>query len=106
MRHRHRHAMREMASNFENPDEARARFYVWRLRRFYFSLIAYGLLVPFLFTINSLTFHGYWWAAWPTAIMGMVLLLKGLKLLGRRHMLNDEWEEKKVQHILARKKAP
>lgn len=89
--------------NIENPDEARARFYVWRLRRFYRALIAYSLLVPFLFTINYMTYHDRWWAWWPTMVMGIILLFRGLSLIGRSRIWNDDWEERKVAEIMARK---
>lgn len=87
----------------ENSNEVQIRRYVHHLRRFYHKLIAYGVLVLFLFAINFLTSPDYWWAIWPTLAMGIDLALRAARLLSWKLFWNKDWEDRKVARMLSKR---
>jgi hypothetical protein len=93
----------KQTEHYDNPAEAQARFQVYRLRRFYQKLIMYVIITMFLFTINYFTSPDYWWAWWPALGMGIAILIRGTRVLGWNFLWNDQWEDRKVAEILAKK---
>lgn len=43
------------------------------------SLVIYAVVIGFLFLVNALTDHSYWWVVWPALGWGLAIVLKILK---------------------------
>ncbi len=80
-----------------------ARREVRQMRHFYRHLMTYGVIIVFLHIINLMT-SSYYWAIWPTLGWGIAIALHAAKNMDFLPFLNAEWEERKVQEILAKKK--
>ncbi|HWF01115.1 MAG TPA: helix-turn-helix domain-containing protein [Caulobacteraceae bacterium] len=84
------------------PDEALAFAHVRKVKAFYVSLIWYAALMAFLAAINAMTYHGYWWAAWPALGWGIALVFQALSLFDLIPFLNGDWEKRQVEKFLGR----
>jgi signal transduction histidine kinase len=84
--------------------EQDARDRVKELRSFYQSIVIYVLVNALLWTINLLTKPTQIWAIWPTLGWGSAMLIWGLTIhtRGSRGWFGRDWEERKVQEMLAR----
>ena len=81
----------------------RARKRVKEMRGWYRSALSYAVIIPFLWVVNLLT-SGPLWAHWPTLGWGFGLTVHGLSVFAGRSFFGTEWEEKKVDEIMAREK--
>ena len=81
----------------------RARKRVKDIRSFYISATMYCIIIPSLWTIN-LVGGGKLWAHWATIGWGIGLTAHGLSVFAGRSFFGSEWEEKKVDEIMAREK--
>jgi hypothetical protein len=79
----------------------RARKQVKEIRAFYLSVVAYSLVIPMLWILNFNTGTKLW-AQWPTLGWGLGLVIHGLSVFAGRSFFGAEWEEKKVQELMAR----
>ena len=86
-------------------DEARrrARKRVKDIRSFYVSATMYCIVIPSLWAINLIG-GGKIWAHWATIGWGIGLTAHGLSVFAGRSFFGTEWEEKKVEEIMAREK--
>ena len=84
-------------------DEAirRARKKARDIRGFYFSALLYALIIPILWIVN-LSVGGPVWAHWPMIGWGIGLGIQGLSLFAGRTVFGAEWEERKVEELMAR----
>jgi sensor histidine kinase YesM len=84
-------------------DEAirRARKKARDIRGFYFSALLYALIIPILWVVN-LSLGGPRWAHWPMIGWGIGLGIQGLSLFAGRTVFGAEWEERKVEELMAR----
>jgi 2TM domain len=80
-----------------------ARRQVRHMRHFYQHLTTYGVVILFLHILNLLT-SSYYWAIWPTLGWGVTIALHAARIYGFAEIFDDEWEERKVQELLAKKK--
>ncbi|MBL8312066.1 MAG: histidine kinase [Burkholderiales bacterium] len=80
-----------------------ARKRVKEIRSFYISLAIFAIIIPCLWVINAFT-PGPRWAHWPTIGLGMAMLVHGLSVFAGRSFFGTEWEQKKVDEIMAREK--
>ena len=90
-------------SEYSEDDMKSARKRVKELRHFYRHLVLYGVIILFLHIINWMT-SSYYWAIWPTLGWGIAIVLHAARHMNIFPFLNEEWEERKVQEILAKKK--
>jgi hypothetical protein len=79
----------------------RARKKARDIRGFYFSALLYALIIP-IFWIMNLSMGGTIWAHWPMIGWGIGLIIQGLSLFAGRTVFGAEWEEKKVEELMAR----
>jgi sensor histidine kinase YesM len=79
----------------------RARKQVRAMRAFYVSASLYAIVISFLWIVNLVT-GGYRWAIWPTLGWGVGLAVQGLSVFAGHSFFGAEWEEKKVEEIMAR----
>ncbi len=80
-----------------------ARKRVKELKGFYFAAMAYAIVIPSLWVIN-LVMGGKLWAQWPMIGWGIGLTVQGLTVFAGRSFFGAEWEQKKVDEIMAREK--
>lgn len=73
------------------------------IRGFYLSLSMYAVIIPILWVINLSTGTRLW-AHWPTFGWGLGLVVQALTVFAGRSFFGPEWEQKKVDEIMAREK--
>jgi transcriptional regulator with XRE-family HTH domain len=88
-----------------NPsiEERQAIYHVHQVKRFYYKLARYVVVIAFLAAINALTSPHYWWVLWVAAIWGLVLALCALKVFWKLEVLGPDWEKREVEKRLGRK---
>ena len=80
-----------------------ARKRVKEIRSFYVSASLYAVIIPLLWIINLNT-SKVLWAQWATLGWGLGLVVQGLTVFAGRSFFGSEWEQKKVDEIMAREK--
>ena len=78
-----------------------ARKRVKDIRSFYISATMYAIVIPSLWALN-LFIGGKLWAHWPMIGWGIGLTAQGLSVFAGRSFFGAEWEQKKVDEIMAR----
>ena len=81
----------------------RARKRVKEMRNWYMSASMYAIIIPSLWAVN-LFMGGKIWAHWATLGWGFGLIIHGLSVFAGRSFFGSEWEERKVDEIMAREK--
>lgn len=83
--------------------EALRRAYkrVREMRAFYVSASLYAVIIPCLWIFNLVN-GGKIWAHWATIGWGLGLTIHGLSVFAGRSFFGVEWEQKKVEEIMAR----
>ena len=81
----------------------RARKRVKEMRSWYMSASMYAIIIPSLWIVN-LFMGGKFWAHWATLGWGFGLTIHGLSVFAGRSFFGSEWEERKVDEIMAREK--
>lgn len=78
----------------------RARKHVEEVKEFYYSLISYVIIIPFLAFINYWTFWGYQWFWWPMLGWGIGLLFHAYKVYVNDGMFGRNWERRKIEEFM------
>ena len=78
-----------------------ARKRVKEIRGFYFAAMAYAVVIPSLWVLNLVMGRPIW-AHWPMIGWGIGLTIQGLSVFAGRSFFGTEWQEKKVDEIMAR----
>jgi sensor histidine kinase YesM len=88
----------------KHPDVAyhRARRQVRMMRGFYMNLSAYVVVITGLCLINLTFSPQKIWFIFPAMGWGIGLLIHGATVWGRSFWLGNDWEEKKIQQLLAK----
>lgn len=90
----------EPKSSFDNR-YVRARKKVEELKAFYYSLMSYCLVIPFLIFIwyryTPFTIQWFWF---PMLGWGMSLAFQAYKIYVADGTLGKSWEEKKIQEFM------
>jgi two-component sensor histidine kinase len=79
----------------------RARKRAKEIRSFYMSATMYAIIIPFLWVVNLSTGTKIW-AHWATFGWGIGLTIHGLTVFAGRSFFGVEWEERKVEELMAR----
>jgi sensor histidine kinase YesM len=79
----------------------RARKRAQEIRAFYISGTLYCIVIPMMW-IGNLLQGGKLWAYWPTIGWGIGLTIHGLSVFAGRSFFGEEWEERKVEELMAR----
>lgn len=82
--------------------EERARRHVRDIRDFYGNLFSFAVVIPLLWVVNLAGTPKVLWAHWATLGWGLGVAIHGIMVFGGRSLFGEEWEERKVQEILAR----
>ena len=78
----------------------RARKHVEEVKEFYYSLISYIIVIPFLAFINYWTFWEYQWFWWPMLGWGIGLLIHAYKVFVNDGMFGRNWERRKIEEFM------
>ncbi|MEO7253789.1 MAG: histidine kinase [Casimicrobium sp.] len=78
-----------------------ARKRVKEMRSFYVSATMYAVIIPGLWLLN-VVIGGPFWAHWPMIGWGIGLTAQGLSVFAGRSFFGAQWEQKKVDEIMAR----
>lgn len=88
-------------------DEERAYFDARRrvreLREFYSHAAAYAVFNALMLVINLVTSPNKLWFFWPLFGWGIGLTIHGMYVYGFKMWLGKEWEDRKIQQLLAQK---
>jgi hypothetical protein len=91
----------------DDPVRAEARRQVRALRAFYMHAAIYATVMVMLVLINIATgdaWRGNWWIQWPARSWGAVVLIHGIIALRGSTLFGPEWEERKIDEIVSRRK--
>lgn len=77
----------------------KAKERVEAIKGFYSNLLAYSLVIPFLWWLNFRT-SDFLWAFFPTLFWGFGVLAHGLEAHGRNPLWGKRWEERKIQEFM------
>jgi hypothetical protein len=82
----------------------RAKRRVAQIKGFYIHAAVYVLVNAVLIGINLWTEPGQIWFFWPLLGWGIGLAAHGLSVYGLGGFLGAEWEERKIQEIIAKRR--
>ncbi|MEW2922463.1 2TM domain-containing protein [Muricauda sp. ANG21] len=86
-------------SYIEEKRYAKAREHVKAIKEFYSNLIAYCIVIPFLWWINLKT-TDFLWAFFPTIGWGFGVLAHGMEAFGYNPLWGKRWQERKIQELM------
>ena len=100
----------ELISRSMSKRELAIRRRVHKLAEFYQHLFIYAMVIGALWMVNL---WGMWsgvlptqwsayWAVWPTMGWGIGVIIHALALLPMWDFFSQDWEDRKVQELLAR----
>ncbi len=92
--------MKQLPQKQFDDTYVRARKHVEELKEFYYNLISYCIVIPFLIFINYYTFWGYKWFVWPLLGWGIGLAFHAYKVFVNDGVLGRDWEDKKIQQFM------
>ena len=90
-------------TDIDEKEEKAVRRKVREMRHFYYHLSMYGIIIAFLHILNLMT-SSYYWAIWPTLGWGVAIAMHAVRTHGMLNFFDEEWEERKVQELLAKKR--
>jgi MFS-type transporter involved in bile tolerance (Atg22 family) len=76
---------------------------VTKLRGFYRQLGLFVIINAVLIILNLIMSPGNFWFYWVTLFWGIAIVWQAYDVFGNR-MLGKEWEEKKIQEYMEKKK--
>lgn len=92
--------MRPQVSNQINDSYLRARNHVEELKNFYYSLLSYCLVIPFLIFINYKTYWGFQWFWFPMFGWGIGLAIQAFKVFVSNKTFGGNWERRKIEQFM------
>jgi hypothetical protein len=100
--------MSEAGNSELEAARAEARRKVQGMRAFYIHALVYAVVITMLIVINLLSGDGWkgnWWVQWPAMTWGAVLILHGIFAHGGADLFGADWEERKVDELVNRKRS-
>ena len=92
--------MRARTQNQYDDSYMRARKHVREVKEFYYSLLSYVLVIPFLIFINYKTFWGFQWFWFPMLGWGMGLAFQAYKVYVNDGVFGRNWERRKIEQYM------
>lgn len=96
---KNKHMERLPNSNTEEK-YLKARKRVEDIKGFYYNLISYCLVIPFLIFINYKTYWGFQWFWFPMLGWGIGLGFQAYHVFVNNGILGRKWEERKIQEFI------
>lgn len=78
----------------------RARNHIEELKGFYYSLMSYCLVIPFLVFINYRTSWGFQWFWFPMFGWGIGLIIQAFRVFASNGVFGRNWEERKIEQFM------
>ncbi|WP_313777837.1 2TM domain-containing protein [Flagellimonas meishanensis] len=91
--------METQQSYIEEKRYLKAKERVKNIKDFYSNLIAYCIVIPFLWWLNLRT-TDFLWAFFPTLGWGFGVLAHGMEAFGYNPLWGKRWEERKIQELM------
>ena len=89
----------------ENDEKyQQAKNKVQELKAFYSNLFSYLVINVVLLIINLVTSPNHLWFFWVSIFWGIGLIIHATFVFGKRRILGDDWEEKKVKEYMDKDK--
>ena len=92
--------MRQKSDARFEDNYVRARKQVEELKEFYYSLISYFIVIPFLIFINYYTSWHFQWFWFPLFGWGIGLLFHAYKVYVDNGVLGRNWERRKIEQFM------
>jgi two-component system LytT family sensor kinase len=92
--------MRTKSKSELDDSYVRARKHVDELKEFYYNVISYCLVIPFLIFINYKTHWGFQWFWFPMFGWGIGLSIHAYKVFVGDSVLGRNWERKKIEQFM------
>ena len=92
--------MRTESKNQINDTYMRARNHVEALKSFYYSLISYVFVIPFLIFINYRTSWNFQWFWFPMFGWGLGLAIQAFKVFFADATFGSRWEKRKIEQYM------
>ncbi len=92
--------MKRLSNSEIDSKYIRARKRLDELKGFYYSLISYCLVIPFLIFINYKTSWGFQWFWFPLGGWGIGLGIQAYHVFINNGVLGRQWEERKLQEFI------
>lgn len=91
-----------MNTTQSNIDDAyvRARNHVDELKGFYYSLVSYCLVIPFLIFINYRTYWEFKWFWFPVFGWGIGLAIQAFRVFVNDGAFGRNWEKRKIEQFM------
>lgn len=84
----------------EEQKYVRAKKRVEDLKGFYWNLLAYCLVIPFLVFINLMTVPDHFWFWYPMIGWGIGIVFHAVGVFNRTSFFGHEWEERKIKEFM------
>ena len=91
--------MKKVETHSEHNYE-RARKHVENLKGFYYSIISYCIVIPFIIFINYQTSWGFHWFWFPVFGWGIGILFHAYQVYVNDGVLGRSWEERKIEQFM------
>lgn len=91
--------MRKVETHSEHNYE-RARKHVENLKGFYYSIISYCIVIPFIIFINYQTSWEFHWFWFPVFGWGIGILFHAYQVYVNDGVLGRSWEERKIEQFM------
>ncbi|MBN4085301.1 2TM domain-containing protein [Flavobacteriaceae bacterium AH-315-B10] len=92
--------MRTQTASKIDDSYVRARKHVEELKEFYYSLISYCIVIPFLIFVNYWSSWHYQWFWWPMLGWGIGLAFQAYKVFVDNGVLGRNWEQRKMDEFM------
>ncbi|AUC80956.1 2TM domain-containing protein [Lacinutrix sp. Bg11-31] len=92
--------MRQIPEKQFDDRYVRARKRVEEQKEFYYNLISYCTVIPFLIFINYYTFWGFKWFLFPMFGWGLGLSIHAYKVFVNDGVLGRNWEQRKIEKFM------
>lgn len=92
--------MKTRTQNQFDDSYVRARKHVDEVKEFYYSLLSYVIVIPFLIFINYRTFWGFQWFWFPMFGWGIGLLFHAYKVYVNDGVFGRSWEQRKIEKYM------
>ncbi|RED47422.1 histidine kinase [Seonamhaeicola aphaedonensis] len=96
--------MRQQTSNNINDRYLRARNHVEELKGFYYSLISYVFVIPFLAFVNYKTSWNFQWFWFPMFGWGLGLVTQAFRVFYSNKAFGAGWEKRKIEQFMQEEK--
>lgn len=92
--------MKTQSDSEINDSYVRARNHVEELKGFYYSLLSYCLVIPFLIFINYKTSWDFQWFWFPLFGWGLGLVIQALRVFVNNGAFGSGWEKRKIEEFM------